>query len=113
MKADELRALSKRLATRRYKTVDIEIDGQIVPFRLRNLSALEWRQCTEACKDDVDPNSLAPEFTAMVVAYSLVDDDNEPIFANEAGVVEISAWDGFVVQTLFNAAVEHSIRPKN
>ena len=112
MKANELRELSKRLSTRRYITVPVHIDGAVYEFRLRNLSGLEWQQCIEACRDPIDKTLLGPEFGPMIVAWSIVDDDNQPIFASEEGVAEVSCWDGAILTELFKAASEHSVPQK-
>jgi len=108
MDAATLRDLSRRLSTRRYREVPVETSEGVITFRVRNLSALELMECQLASQDITDPNSITPDYMARLVAWSLVNEQNEAIFANEEGVQGVSQWDFYVVKSLFDVVAEHN-----
>lgn len=89
----------ERAKRRRYREIEIPLDEETLKFRLRSLNAQEWLEATAASYVD---ETMQPDAMARFVAYSIVDDEGNPLLANEAGVVAVSEWDAAIVRKLFD-----------
>jgi len=88
---------------RRYRDVEIEVDGEVLKFRLRSLTAREWLEATSASYVD---EIVQPDMMARFVAYAIVDENGESPLANEAGVAAVSEWDAAITRKLFEVVQE-------
>ena len=88
---------------RRYRDVQVSVDGETLHFRLRSLNAREWLEATAASYVD---DTLQPDMMARFVAYAIVDENGESPLANEAGVAAVSEWDAAITRKLFEVVQE-------
>lgn len=94
-----MRNLYSKLRQRKYSTVTIQTDHGSMEFRLRSLTAREWMEITSTVFVD---DQMQPEAIARYVAYSLVDEQGNPLYDSEEGVVEVAEWPYAVVRRLFD-----------
>ncbi len=92
-----IREFEKKLIERKYTEVSENIDGDVITFRLRRLTAKEWLDCTSAARH------RESEAGIRMVAWSLVDENNDPIYANEEGVQIVSQFSPGIVLKLVDA----------
>jgi len=89
----------RKLKQRKLAKISVEVDSEVMDFYLRSLTAKEWMEITASSFVD---DQIQPEAMSRYVAYSLVDEQGNPIMDNEEGVVEVSEWPYSLVKELFN-----------